>query len=149
MQAGVTTLFFGAPGTGKTECVLQFAKKSKRNVIHVDISETKSMWYGQSEKLIKRIFSQYKEQYQEQEKAPVLLLNEADAVLGKRKQGGNSSTDSTENAMQNILLEEMEKFEGILIATTNLAANLDTAFDRRFLFKVKFETPTAEPRHKI
>jgi hypothetical protein len=149
MQAGVTTLFFGAPGTGKTECVLQFAKKSKRNVIHVDISETKSMWYGQSEKLIKRIFSQYKEQYQEQEKAPILLLNEADAVLGKRKQGGNSSTASTENAMQNILLEEMEKFEGILIATTNLAANLDTAFDRRFLFKVKFETPTADQRHKI
>jgi SpoVK/Ycf46/Vps4 family AAA+-type ATPase len=149
MQAGVTTLFFGAPGTGKTECVLQFAKKSKRNVIHVDISETKSMWYGQSEKQIKRIFSEYKEQYQEQEKAPILLLNEADAVLGKRKQGGNSSTDSTENAMQNILLEEMEKFEGILIATTNLAANLDTAFDRRFLFKVKFETPTSEQRHKI
>lgn len=149
MQAGMTMLFFGAPGTGKTECVMQFAKKFKRNVIHVDISETKSMWYGQSEKLIKRIFSQYKEQYQDHEKAPILLLNEADGILGKRKQGGSSSIDNTENAIQNILLEEMEKFEGILIATTNLAVNLDSAFDRRFLFKVKFEMPTAEQRQKI
>lgn len=149
MQAGITALFFGAPGTGKTECVLQFAKKFKRNVIHVDISETKSMWFGQSEKLIKRIFSQYKEQLLDSEQAPILLLNEADAILGKRKQNGQSGTDNTENAMQNILLEELEKFEGILIATTNLAVNLDSAFDRRFLFKVKFETPTAEQRLKI
>jgi hypothetical protein len=149
MKPGITALFFGKPGTGKTESVLQYAKKYKRDIIHVDISETKSMWFGQSEKMIKRIFTRYKEVLEDSKITPILLLNEADAILGKRKTGGKSNVENTENAIQNILLEEMENFEGILIATTNLAVNLDAAFDRRFLFKVEFETPDAEQRYKI
>jgi hypothetical protein len=149
MASGITALFFGNPGTGKTESVFQLAKKYKRDVIHVDISETKSMWYGQSEKLIKKIFTRYKELLTESKNAPILLLNEADAVLGKRKSGNKTKIDNTENAIQNILLEEMEKFDGILIATTNLVINLDSAFDRRFLFKVKFNLPDSNQRFRI
>ena len=80
---------------------------------------------------------------------PILLFNEADAIFSKRKDTNSSNVAQTENSMQNIILEEMEKLEGILIATTNLADNLDTAFERRFLFKIKFENPSVEVKRKI
>ena len=64
---------------------------------------------------------------------PILLFNEADAVFSKRKDVNNGNVAQTENAIQNIILEEMENLDGILIATTNLADNLDGAFERRFV----------------
>jgi SpoVK/Ycf46/Vps4 family AAA+-type ATPase len=76
------------------------------------------------------------------------LLNEADAILGTRIRI-NSSIDQTMNNIQNILLQELEDFEGILMATTNLTENLDPAFDRRFIMKFKFELPNVETRYKI
>src|SRR5690606_29460031 len=85
----------------------------------------------------------------EEEHAPILFFNEADALISKRKDVGISATGETENRIQNILLEELENFRGILIATTNLVNNLDSAFDRRFLFKVEFQQPDLEVRSKI
>jgi len=146
---GVTAIFYGAPGTGKTETVYQLAKATGRSIMHVDISQTKSMWFGESEKKIKEIFNSYAIIYKDSEVKPILLFNEADAVFGKRKDCISSNVAQTENAIQNIILEEMEKLDGILIATTNLADNLDAAFERRFLFKVKFEKPTIEEKQKI
>lgn len=148
LPVGVSVLFFGSPGTGKTESVLQLARLTGRDIIQVDISESKSMWFGQSEKIVKRIFTDYKAACEEREIAPILFINEADAILAKRN-SGESNVKQTENAIQNILLEEMEKLEGILIATTNLEINLDTAFDRRFLFKVKYRKPGILQRQKI
>lgn len=148
LPIGVSVLFFGSPGTGKTESVLQLARLTGRDIIQVDISESKSMWFGQSEKIVKRIFTDYKAACEEREIAPILFINEADAILAKRN-SGESNVKQTENAIQNILLEEMEKLEGILIATTNLEINLDTAFDRRFLFKVKYQKPGILQRQKI
>lgn len=84
----------------------------------------------------------------EQEQAPILLFNEADAILGRRS-NADTRVDQMENAMQNILLEELEKFEGIFMATTNLEAQLDDAFDRRFLYKLKFERPGTDTRMKL
>ena len=78
-----------------------------------------------------------------------MLFNEADAVLSKRKDSNSSNVAQTENAIQNIILEEMEKLDGILIATTNLADNLDHAFERRFLFKIKYNNPTIEAKKNI
>ena len=115
----------------------------------VEISETKSMWFGESEKKIKEIFTAYREVSKRCKTTPILLFNEADGVLGKRKHERNSAVDQTENAMQNILLHEIENFEGILIATTNLAGNLDGAFERRFLYKIRFEKPSKEARTAI
>ena len=148
LPIGVSVLFFGSPGTGKTESVLQLARLTGRDIIQVDISESKSMWFGQSEKIVKRIFTDYKAACEESEVTPILFINEADAILAKRN-SGESNVKQTENAIQNILLEEMEKLEGILIATTNLEINLDAAFDRRFLFKVKYNKPGITQRQKI
>jgi SpoVK/Ycf46/Vps4 family AAA+-type ATPase len=107
------------------------------------------MWFGESEKRIKEIFTNYKTLCKNEGLKPILLFNEADAIFGKRKEGNASNVDQTENTIQNIILEEMEKLEGILIATTNLNQNLDVAFERRFLYKVKFENPSLEAKQKI
>jgi SpoVK/Ycf46/Vps4 family AAA+-type ATPase len=117
--------------------------------MQVDISQTKSCWFGESEKKIKEIFDKYRQLCKDAEQTPILLFNEADAVLSKRKDVGTSNVAQTENAIQNIILQEMETLDGILIATTNLANNFDAAFERRFLFKVKFEKPTIEAKMNI
>lgn len=149
MPLGITVLLHGDPGTGKTESVYQIAKESGRNIFKVDISETKSMWFGESQKLVKRIFTNYEEFKKTEKKCPILLFNEADAVIGKRKSAGSSRVADTENAIQNILLEELEMFDGILFATTNLVENMDSAFERRFLFKVRLEKPNMDNSAKI
>ena len=149
MPVGVSSLLYGAPGTGKTETVYQIAKKYNRPIYKVEISETKSMWFGESQKLVKKIFTDYYDFKKEEKVCPILLFNEADAVIGKRKMAGSSSVSDTENAIQNILLEELENFDGILFATSNLVKNLDPAFERRFLFKIKFDTPSVENAAKI
>jgi DNA polymerase III delta prime subunit len=149
MSTGITALLYGAPGTGKTESVYQLAKKYNRPVFKVEISETKSMWFGESQKLVKKIFTDYYTFKKTQKVCPILLFNEADAIIGKRKSAGSSSVSDTENAIQNVLLEELENFDGILFATSNLVANLDSAFERRFLFKVKFENPSSVNAAKI
>ena len=142
-------LLFGAPGTGKTESVFQLAKATGREIMKVEISQSKSMWFGESEKLVKKIFRDYIELHKSLDIAPILLFNEADAILSSRKTNTQSSVSQTENAIQNILLEELENFKGIFIATTNLAENLDKAFDRRFLFKIKFNNPGLASRAAI
>lgn len=149
MPVGVSSLLYGAPGTGKTETVYQIAKKYNRPIYKVDISESKSMWFGESQKLVKKIFTDYYEYKKEEKVCPILLFNEADAIIGKRKMAGSSSVSDTENAIQNVLLEELENFDGILFATSNLVANLDPAFERRFLFKIKFDAPSIENASKI
>lgn len=149
LPKGVTALLHGVPGTGKTEIVKQIAKKTDRELMTVEISQSKSMWFGESEKIIKRIFTDYKTLTKECERTPILLFNEADAIISKRKEVGSSSVSQTENAIQNIILEELENFEGILIATTNLVNNLDSAFERRFLFKIQFQKPDILIRTRI
>ena len=149
LPLNLNILLFGAPGTGKTETVLQLAKASGREIMKVEISQTKSMWFGESEKNIKKIFKDYEELCKACDLTPILFFNEADAILSNRKSGSNSNTAQTENAIQNILLEELENFKGIFLATTNLADNLDKAFDRRFLFKIKFERPELKARTAI
>ena len=149
MSAGITVLLYGSPGTGKTETVYQLAKKHNRPIFKVEISETKSMWFGEIQKLLKKIFTDYYNFKKTQKICPILLFNEADAIIGKRKSAGSSSVSDTENAIQNVLLEELENFDGILFATSNLVANLDSAFEHRFLFKVKYENPSTENAAKI
>jgi len=148
-RCGFTCLFYGEPGTGKTETVLQLAKKTGRDIMQVNISEIKSMWVGESEKNIKQIFDSYRQKVEELKITPILLFNEADAIIGKRQEGAERAVDKMENTIQNIILQEMETLDGILIATTNLAQNMDKAFERRFLYKIKFSKPTLEARASI
>ena len=128
---------------------MQMARATGRDIVHVDISATKTCWFGESEKLIKEVFTQYKRLCEKSKVKPILLFNEADAVFSKRKDSNSSSVAQTENAIQNIILEEMERLDGILVATTNLADNLDKAFERRFLFKVRFGQPSVRAKAQI
>ena len=148
-RKGFACLFHGAPGTGKTETVLQLARATGRNLMQVNISEIKSMWVGESEKNIKAIFTRYRRLVEESDIAPILLFNEADAIIGKRLENVQRSVDKMENSMQNIILEEIEKLDGILIATTNLTCNMDPAFERRFLYKIEFEKPSVQVKSAI
>jgi len=148
-RQGFTCLFHGGPGTGKTETVYQLARRTGRQVMVVDVPQIKSKWVGESEKNIKALFDRYRALVAKLEVAPILLFNEADAIIGIRKQGAQNAVDKMENTIQNIILQEMENLDGILIATTNLTENLDSAFERRFLYKIHFEKPDAEVRTKI
>ncbi len=147
MRQGFNCLFHGAPGTGKTETVLQLARKTGRDIMQVDISTVRDKWFGETEKIVKDIFVQYGKLVKQSKRTPILLFNEADAILSVRSDLSNShSTNKTENAIQNILLQEMENLDGIMIATTNLADNFDKAFERRFIYKVRFEQPSVEAK---
>ena len=148
LRTGFACLFYGAPGTGKTETAQQLARITGRDIMLVDVPSIRSKWVGETEKNIQSIFEYYRAASKVCSKAPILLFNEADALLNRRQENAERSVDKMENAMQNIILQEMEKFEGIMIATTNLANALDPAFERRFLYKIEFEKPTAnESKH--
>ena len=148
MRPGLTILLHGYPGTGKTETIYQLARQTKRNILLVNISEIRDKWVGESEKRLKAVFETYKNSFKHFEQVPILLFNESDALIGKRI-NVNTSVDQMNNAMQNILLQELEDFKGILMATTNLTSNLDDAFERRFLFKIKYSKPSMDAKISI
>ena len=91
--------------------------------------------------MYRNIFDKYNEIKEQTKTEPILLLNEADQFLSSRSSGTGSSADKMHNQMQNIFLEQIERFDGILIATTNLLENLDKAFSRRFNYKIEFVKP--------
>lgn len=147
-RSGFSCLFYGGPGTGKTETVYQLCRQTGRPIMMVNIASIRNKYVGETEHNIKRIFNNYRQVVKESEVMPVLLFNEADALFTRRN-NGTQGVDKMENAMQNIILEEMERLDGILIATTNLATNLDPAFERRFIYKIEFTKPTAEQSRHI
>lgn len=149
MRSGFACIFYGSPGTGKTESVLQLARMTGRDVLQVDIARLRSKWVGDSEKQVQALFDQYEDMVNENKVCPILLINEADAIISKRTSNVSGSVDKMENTLQNIILQAMEQMCGILIATTNLTENMDPAFERRFLFKVKFDKPSVEVKAKI
>lgn len=149
MRKGFACLFYGAPGTGKTESVLQLARITGRDIFRVDVAGMRDKFVGESEKNVQSVFARYRELCKNCERQPILLFNEADAILGKRMESPEHSVDKMNNAMQNIILQEMEELDGILIATTNLTDSLDAAFERRFLFKIEFKTPGVEAKSRI
>ncbi|BBB33213.1 hypothetical protein TTHT_1742 [Thermotomaculum hydrothermale] len=148
LNSGITVLFYGHSGTGKTELALQLARSSGRKLLKLNLEQVFDMWVGESEKNVKRIFNEYRRIAEQEEKKPILLLNEIDALLGKRG-SVNGNTGRMSNNVVNVFLNEFENFDGILIATTNLIDEIDNAFFRRFHFKIKFDFPEREVRMKI
>ncbi len=142
-------IFHGPPGTGKTMTALSLAKSLKKQVLSFDCSKILSMYIGESEKNVRKIFDTYKDLRDKSKTEPVLLLNEADQFLSSRSSAAFSSADKMHNQMQNIFLEQIEKFDGVIIATTNLLENIDQAFSRRFNYKVKFDKPDLAQRVSI
>ena len=149
LRTGFSCLFYGAPGTGKTETVYQLARRTGRKILEADVAKLRNCYVGETEKNVRNLFADYRIACSENDLNPILLFNEADAILGTRMEGAVRSVDRMENSVQNILLQEMESFSGILIATTNLLGNLDPAFERRFLYKVRFNKPELDSRVKI
>mgnify|MGYP001104799017 FL=1 len=144
--SGLTFLLYGDPGTGKTQIAYNLAQLTKRPLLLVDIASIRDKYVGESEKRIKQVFKTYKQAKDYYDKCPILFFNESDALISKRYEV-SSSVDQMNNSMQNILLQELEDFEGILIATSNM--NLDSAFERRFLYKVRFNKPDTKTRQLI
>jgi len=142
-------IFYGQPGTGKTMTAVSLAKTLKRPILSFDCSKILSMYVGESEKNVRKIFDDFKALSKKAKVDPILLLNEADQFLSSRTQGVNSSVDKMHNQMQNIFLEQIEQFEGILIATTNLLDNFDKAFSRRFNHKIEFKKPGKKQRKRL
>ena len=142
-------IFYGVAGTGKTMTAVSLAKTLKRPILSFDCSKILSMYIGESEKNVRKIFDDFKELSKKAKVDPILLLNEADQFLSSRSEGTGSSADKMHNQMQNIFLEQIEKFEGILIATTNLLGNIDKAFSRRFNYKIEFKKPGKKQRLRL
>lgn len=142
-------IFYGAAGTGKTMTAYSLAKSLKRQVLSFDCSKILSMYVGESEKNVRKIFDTFYDLCEKTKSEPILLLNEADQFLSSRSSGIASSTDQMHNQMQNIFLEQIENFKGMLIATTNLLENLDKAFSRRFNYKIEFKKPDEAQRVEL
>lgn len=142
-------IFYGPAGTGKTMTAYSLAKSLKRQVLAFDCSKILSMYVGESEKNVRKIFDTFYELSEKTKTEPILLLNEADQFLGARSSGGLSGADQMHNQMQNIFLEQIENFKGMLIATTNLLENIDKAFSRRFNYKIEFKKPDESQRVQL
>ena len=149
LRSGFACLLYGAPGTGKTETVLQIARTTGRSIMQVNLSEMRSMWVGESEKKVKAVFDRYRSFVTYCDIEPILLFNEADGIIGKRSTDTQHAVDKMENTLQNIILQEMETLDGIMMATTNLTQNMDSAFERRFLYKINFHKPDNATRLQI
>lgn len=143
-------LFEGIPGGGKTEVAKQIAKSLQYDLFILDFTKMKSAYFSESQKLVKDSFISFREIASSNERPMILLINESDGLLHNRLQGeNNESSEQTQNEIQSILLEEFEKGSDIIILTTNLHENLDVAFSRRFLFKIKFDYPDKMTMKKI
>ena len=142
-------IFYGFAGTGKTLTAPAFARTLKRQVLSFDCSKILSMYVGESEKNVRAIFDKYYELRDKSKSEPILLLNEADQFLSSRTASGASGSEKMHNQMQNIFLEQIERFDGILIATTNLLESFDKAFSRRFNYKIEFKKPNYEQRVEL
>ncbi|ECP9366422.1 ATP-binding protein [Campylobacter coli] len=141
-------IFYGPAGTGKTMSALAMAKSMKKTVLSFDCSKILSKWVGESEQNVRKIFDTYKNIVQTCKQSPILLLNEADQFLSTRVES-SSVSDKMHNQMQNIFLEQIERFNGVIIATTNFLESLDSAFSRRFDYKIEFKKPDFKDRLKM
>src|SRR6267142_3443186 len=140
---GLTFNFAGPPGTGKTICAEAVAHAVGMKLLVVDYAEAESMWVGETPKNIAAIFRAATDQNS------VLLFDEADAIATRRSAGGATRYDREMNLTVNVLLRELEAFNGIVIFATNLAANFDPAFERRIRTHVLFDMPGPAERERI
>jgi SpoVK/Ycf46/Vps4 family AAA+-type ATPase len=140
---GLAFNFAGPPGTGKTICAEAIAHELGMKLLVVDYAEAESMWIGETPKNIVAAFRAAVE------KNAVLFFDEADAIATRRSAGAPLRADREANLTVNIILRELEAFNGIVIFATNLAANFDPAFERRIRTHVLFEMPGVEERARI
>ena len=147
--AGKNILLHGHAGTGKTFVAGVIANEVGRDLISINAGLIRDKFYGNTEKNALELFSKMNRIISLAKESPIFLLNEGDQIIHQRKTTLEGSTDHSENALQSIFLEEMEKFAGILIVTTNLLCNLDIAMSRRFHYKIEFKAPDTDCRLQL
>ena len=140
---GLAFHFAGPPGTGKTICAEALAYTLHRKLLLVRYSELESRWVGQTAKHVASVFRAAERQ------DAVLFFDESDSIAGRRFASMQAAVDREANAVVNVLLHELETFPGIVIFATNLAANMDPAFERRIRTHILFEMPNATERERI
>ncbi len=135
--------FAGPSGTGKTICAEAVAHRLGRRLMIVRYAEVESMWMGETPKNVAAVFRLAREQN------AVLLFDEADAIASRRSTSIDHSFQRESNAVVSVLLQELERFNGVVIFATNMAANFDPAFERRIRTHVLFEMPGIAEREQI
>jgi SpoVK/Ycf46/Vps4 family AAA+-type ATPase len=140
---GLAFHFAGPPGTGKTICAEALAYTLHRKLLVVRYSELESRWVGQTAKHVASVFRAAERQ------DAVLFFDESDSIAGRRFTTMQAAVDREANSVVNVLLHELETFPGIVIFATNLAANMDPAFERRIRTHILFEMPNAAERERI
>jgi SpoVK/Ycf46/Vps4 family AAA+-type ATPase len=140
---GLAFNFAGPPGTGKTICAEAIAKSLGRQLLVVRYAELESMWMGETSKNVAAIFRTAREEQ------AVLLFDEADAIAARRSTSVDTGAQRESNSVVNVLLQELERYTGVVIFATNLAANFDPAFERRIRTHVLFELPGETERARI
>ncbi len=140
---GLAFHFAGPPGTGKTVCAEALANTLDRRLLVVRYSELESRWVGQTAKHVASVFRAAERQ------DAVLFFDEADAIAGRRFTTMQAAVEREANSVVNVLLHELETFPGVVIFATNLAANMDPAFERRIRTHILFEMPDVEARERI
>ncbi len=135
--------FAGPSGTGKTICAEAIAHKLNKRLLLVRYSEMESMWFGETPKNVSAVFRLAEEE------GAVLFFDEADAIAASRSTEISQGMQREANTVVNVLLQELERFDGVVIFATNLAANFDPAFERRIRTHVLFELPGVEERERI
>jgi len=140
---GLAFNFAGPPGTGKTICAEAIAHSLGMKLLVVDYAELESMWMGETPKNIAAAFRSAVEQN------AVLFFDEADAIAVRRSAGAALAQERESNVTVNVLLREVEAFNGVVIFATNLAANFDPAFERRIRTHVRFLMPGVDERERI
>src|SRR4051812_1868452 len=140
---GLAFHFAGPPGTGKTICAEALAYALNKRLLVVRYAELESRWVGQTAKHVASVFRSAARQ------DAVLFFDEADAIAGRRFTSMNAAYEREANGIVNVLLHELETFPGVIIFATNLAANMDPAFERRIRTHILFEMPDVEARERI
>src|ERR687895_2281538 len=140
---GLAFHFAGPPGTGKTICAEALAYALDKKLLVVRYAELESRWVGQTSKHVASVFRSAARQN------AVLFFDEADAIAGRRFTALSAAYEREANAIVNVLLHEVESFDGVVIFATNLAANIDPAFERRIRTHIRFDMPNAEERERI
>lgn len=140
---GLAFNFAGPPGTGKTICAEAIATALGKDLLSVRYAEMESMWAGETPKNVAAVFRMATEQN------AVLFFDEADAIASRRTTGAAQAYQRESNTVVNVLLKELEAFNGVVIFATNLAVNFDPAFERRIRTHVRFEMPGVDEREQI
>ena len=148
LRGGITVMLYGPPGTGKTEFVRQLALTTGRNLYQVDGAKIDASYFGEKPRNLRDFFLLVRYMQAISSLMPIVFIDEADALLGKRV-AVEKASDKEENTSSSVILEELNTFSGILFAATNFISTIDPATYRRFLMKIEFPVPGRDVLSRI